>query len=117
MHRIAGYWGDRRIFIGFIDIGGGLAITAGLTAGLKVPSTSDTNGEFRSFNNDSRGTDVLASGWSVSCLIIGGVILGLSGRTDLGALIAHRPGRATLHDVHIGLASTMAMYMACRALT
>ena len=55
-------------------------------------------------------------GWSVSWLVIGGVVLGLWGGTDLGARMANRVGKTALHRILVGFVSMMAVYMAYKAL-
>ena len=51
-------------------------------------------------------------GWSVSWLVIGGVVLGLWCGTDLGA----RVGKTALHRILVGFTSVMAVYMTYKAL-
>jgi uncharacterized membrane protein YfcA len=105
---------------GFLGIGGGLAITVGLSAGLRVPRHQ---AQLVSLVISIIPTTIPAAwvywhqGWSVSWLVIGGVVLGLWGGTDLGARMANRVSKATLHHTLVGFVSAMAIYMAYKALT
>jgi uncharacterized protein len=105
---------------GFLGIGGGLAITVGLSAGLRVPRHQ---AQLVSLVISIIPTTIPAAwvywhqGWSVSWLVIGGVVLGLWGGTDLGARMASRVSKATLHHTLVGFVSAMAIYMAYKALT
>ena len=105
---------------GFLGIGGGLAITVGLSAGLGVPQHQ---AQLVSLVISIIPTTIPAAwvywhqGWSVSWLVIGGVVLGLWGGTDLGACMANRVNKATLHHTLVGFVSVMAIYMAYKALT
>jgi uncharacterized protein len=105
---------------GFLGIGGGLAITVGLSACLRVPQHQ---AQLVSLVISIIPTTILAAwvywhqGWSVSWLVIGGVVLGLWGGTDLGARMANRVSKTTLHHTLVGLVSVMAIYMAYKALT
>jgi uncharacterized protein len=104
---------------GFLGIGGGLAITVGLTAWLRVPQHQS---QMVSLVISIIPTTVPAAwiywhqGWSVSWLVVGGVIVGLWGGTDLGARMANRVGKTALRRVLVGFVSAMALYMAYRAL-
>jgi uncharacterized membrane protein YfcA len=104
---------------GFLGIGGGLAITVGLTAWLKVPQHQS---QMVSLVISTIPTTIPAAwiywhqGWSVSWLIIGGVVLGLWAGTDLGARAANRIGKSALHRVLVGFVSMMAIYMAYKAI-
>jgi len=104
---------------GFLGIGGGLAITVGLSAGLRVPQ------------HQAQLVSLVISiipmtippawvywhqGWSVSWLVIAGVVLGLWGGTDLGARMANRVSKTALHGILVGFVSVMAVYMAYKAL-
>jgi uncharacterized protein len=103
---------------GFMGIGGGLAVTVGLTATLRV---SQRQAQLVSLVLSLIPTTLPAAwvywhqGWSASWIVIGGVVLGLWGGTDLGARIANKLGKATLRRVLVGLVSAMAIYMACKA--
>jgi uncharacterized membrane protein YfcA len=104
---------------GFMGIGGGLATTVGLSAGLKVPQHQ---AQLVSLVMSIIPTTIPAAwvywhqGWSVSWLVLGGVVLGLWGGTDLGARVANRVGKTALHRVLVGFVSAMAVYMAYKAL-
>jgi uncharacterized membrane protein YfcA len=104
---------------GFLGIGGGLAIIVGLTAWLRVPQQQS---QLVSLVISIIPTTICAAGiywhqgWSVSWLIIGAVVLGLWGRTDIGARMANRVGKAALHHILVGFVSVMAVYMAYKAL-
>jgi uncharacterized protein len=105
---------------GFLGIGGGLAVTVCLSAGLKVPQHQ---AQLVSLVLGIIPTTIPAAwvywhqGWLVSWPIIGGVLLGLWAGTDLGASIANRLGNTALRRVLIGVVSTMAIYMAYKAQT
>lgn len=104
---------------GFMGIGGGLAITVGLSAGLKVPQHQ---AQLVSLVISIIPTTIPAAwvywhqGSSISWLVLGGVVLGLWGGTDLGARMANRVGKTALHRVLVGFVSAMAVYMAHKAL-
>jgi uncharacterized membrane protein YfcA len=104
---------------GFLGIRRGLAITVGLSAGLRVPQHQ---AQLVSLVISIIPTTIPAAwvywhqGWSVSWLVIGGVVLGLWGGTDLGARLANRVGKAALHHTLVGFVSVMAIYMAYKAL-
>jgi uncharacterized protein len=104
---------------GFLGIGGGLATTVGLSAGLKVPQHQ---AQMVSLVVSIIPTTIPAAwvywhqGWSVSWLVIGGVVLGLWGGTDLGTRMASGVSKATLHRILVGFVSAMAIYMAYKAL-
>lgn len=103
---------------GFLGIGGGLAITVGLSAGLRVPQHQ---AQLVSLVISIIPTTIPAAwvywhhGWSVSWLVIGGVMVGLWSGTDLGARMANRVGKTALHHILVGLVSVMAIYMAYKA--
>ena len=104
---------------GFFGIGGGLANTAGLSAGLRVPRHQ---AQLVSLVFSIIPTTIPAAwiywreGWSAPWLLIGGVVIGLRAGTDLGARMANRAGETALHRTLFCFASAMAIYMACRAL-
>lgn len=104
---------------GFLGIGGGLAITAGLAAWLKVPQHQ---AQLISLVMSIIPTTIPAAyvywhqGWSTSWLVIGGVIVGLWAGTDLGARMANRFSETGLRRMLVGFVSAMAMYMAYKAL-
>jgi uncharacterized membrane protein YfcA len=104
---------------GFLGIGGGLAITVGLTAWLRVPQHQS---QMVSLVISIIPTTIPAAwiywhrGWSVSWLVIGGVVLGLWCGTDLGARMANRVNKTALHRILVGFTSVMALYMVYKAL-
>jgi uncharacterized membrane protein YfcA len=104
---------------GFLGIGGGLAVTVGLSAGLRVPRHQ---AQLVSLALSLIPTTIPAAwvywhqGWSVSWLVIAGVVLGLWGGTNLGARVANRIGAETLHRTVIGFVAVMAIYMTYKAL-
>jgi len=104
---------------GFMGIGGGLAITVGLTSWLRVPQHQS---QMVSLVISIIPTTIPAAwiywhqGWSVSWLVLGGVVFGLWGGTDLGARLANRVEKTTLHRILVGFVSVMVIYMAYRAI-
>ena len=104
---------------GFLGIGGGLAVTVGLTAWLRVPQHQS---QMVSLAISVIPTTIPAAwiywqrGWSVSWLIIGAVVLGLWCGTDLGARMANRVDKRALHRILVGFTSVMALYMTYKAL-
>jgi hypothetical protein len=104
---------------GFLGIGGGLAVTAGLSGWLKVPQHQ---AQLISLAMSIIPTTIPAvyvywhQGWSASWLVIGGVIVGLWAGTDLGARVANRFSETGLRRMLVGFVSAMAMYMAYKAL-
>ena len=105
---------------GFLGIGGGLAITAGLAAWLKVPQHQ---AQLISLVMSIIPTTIPAAyvywhqGWSASWLVIGGVVVGLWAGTDLAARVANRFSESGLRRMLVGFVSAMAIYMAYKALT
>lgn len=105
---------------GFIGIGGGLAITVGLSAGLRVPQHQ---AQMISLILALLPTTVPAvlvywrQGWVPSWPVIVGVVLGLYVGTTLGALVANPVSAAALHRVLIGVVAVMTGYMAYKALS
>ncbi len=105
---------------GFLGIGGGLAITVGLSAGLNVPQRQ---AQLVSLMFSIIPSTIPAAwvywrqGWLASWPVIGGVVVGLWVGTDLGARLANRFDASKLHRVLVGFVSAMAIYMAYRALT
>ncbi len=108
-----------RFSSGFLGIGGGLAVTAGLSGWLKVPQHQ---AQLISLAMSIIPTTIPAvyvywhQGWSASWLVIGGVIVGLWAGTDLGARVANRFSETGLRRMLVGFVSAMAMYMAYKAL-
>lgn len=105
---------------GFLGIGGGLAITVGLSAWLRVPQHQ---AQMVSLVISIIPTTIPAAwvywqqGWSASWLVIGGVVLGLWIGTDVGARMANRVSKTALHNILVGFVSTMVIYMAYKALS
>jgi uncharacterized protein len=103
---------------GFMGIGGGLAITVGLTAALGVPRHQ---AQLISLILALVPTTLPAAwvywqqGWSSSWFATGGVVLGLWGGTDFGAQLANRMSEVTLHRTAIGFIVAMALSMAYSA--
>jgi uncharacterized membrane protein YfcA len=104
---------------GFLGIGGGLAITAGLGAGLRVPRHQ---AQLASLVFSILPATLPAAwiywrqGWSAPWLVVGGVVLGLWAGTDLGARMANRLQATKLHGILLGFVTAMAIYMAYEAL-
>ena len=105
---------------GFMGIGGGLAITVGLAAGLRVPqhqaqlvslvfSVIPTNLP-PAWIYWSKG---LVVGWPAMTGILAGLWIG----TDLGARLANGVSRSVLRRAMIAIVSLMAAYMTYKALT
>ncbi|AWM00832.1 sulfite exporter TauE/SafE family protein [Bradyrhizobium amphicarpaeae] len=105
---------------GFMGIGGGLAITVGLAAALRVPqhqaqlvslvfSVIPTNLP-PAWIYWSKG---LVVGWPAIIGILAGLWIG----TDLGARMANGVSRSVLRRAMITLVSLMAVYMTYKALT
>lgn len=105
---------------GFMGIGGGLAITIGLAAGLRVPQHQ---AQLVSLIFSVIPTNIPAAWiyWSQG-LVVGwpaiiGILAGLWVGTDLGARMANGVSKSVLRQVMIGLISLMALYMTHKALT
>jgi len=104
---------------GFLGIGGGLAITVGLSAWLRVPQHQ---AQLVSLALSMIPATIPAAwvywrqGWSTSWLIIAGVVLGLWAGADLGARLANRMNQKMLRRSLIGFVFSMAVYMASKAL-
>ena len=104
---------------GFLGIGGGLAITAGLSAGLKVPQHQ---AQMVSLVLSLLPLTIPAAwiywheGWSVPWSVIIGVVVGLWAGADLGARAANRLKQSSLRWILISFVSIMAAYMAFKAL-
>jgi uncharacterized membrane protein YfcA len=105
---------------GFMGIGGGLAITVGLAAGLRVPQHQ---AQLVSLIFSVIPTNIPAAWiyWSKGLMVgwpaIVGILAGLWIGTDLGARAANGVSKAVLHRVMIALISVMALYMTHKALT
>jgi len=105
---------------GFMGIGGGLAITVGLAAGLRVPQHQ---AQLVSLIFSVIPTNIPAAWiyWSKG-LVVGwpaviGILAGLWIGTDLGARMANGVGKSVLRRVMIALISLMALYMTHKALS
>jgi len=105
---------------GFMGIGGGLAITVGLAAGLRVPQHQ---AQLVSLIFSVLPTNIPAAWiyWSKGLMVgwpaVIGILAGLWLGTDLGARAANRVSKAALRRVMIALISMMALYMTQKALT
>ena len=105
---------------GFMGIGGGLAITVGLAAGLRVPQHQ---AQLISLVFSVVPTNIPAAWiyWSKGLMVgwpaIIGILAGLWIGTDLGARMANGVSKTVLRRVMIALVSLMAIYMAHKALT
>ncbi|MET4385023.1 putative membrane protein YfcA [Bradyrhizobium sp. F1.4.3] len=105
---------------GFMGIGGGLAITVGLAAGLRVPQHQ---AQLVSLIFSVIPTNIPAAWiyWSKGLMVgwpaIIGILAGLWVGTDLGARMANGVSKSVLRRTMIGLVSLMALYMAHKALT
>ena len=105
---------------GFMGIGGGLAITVGLAAGLRVPQHQ---AQLVSLIFSVIPTNIPAAWiyWSKGLMVgwpaILGILAGLWIGTDLGARAANRVSKAVLRRSMIGLIALMALYMSYKALS
>ena len=103
---------------GYLGIGGGLAIVAGLTGGLKVPQHQ---AQMVSLVLSIIPTTIPAAyvywraGQTPAWPILVAVIVGLYCGTDLGARAANRMKSITLRRVLVIMVTAMAAYMAWRA--
>ncbi len=104
---------------GFLGIGGGLAITVGLSVGLRVPQHQ---AQLVSLVFSVVPTTILAAWvyWSDGLLVswpaLTGIVIGLWLGTDLGARAANRSDRLTLQRTLLLLTAAMALYMTYKAL-
>jgi len=104
---------------GFMGIGGGLAITVGLAAGLRVPQHQ---AQLVSLVFSVIPTNLPAAWiyWSKGLMVgwpaIIGILAGLWVGTDLGARMANGVSRSALRRAMIALVSLMALYMTYKAL-
>jgi len=104
---------------GFMGIGGGLAITVGLAAGLRVPQHQ---AQLVSLIFSVIPTNILAAWiyWSKGLMVgwpaITGILAGLWIGTDLGARMANGVSKSVLRRVMIAMVALMAIYMATKAL-
>ena len=104
---------------GFIGIGGGLAITVGLAAGLRVPQHQ---AQLVSLVFSIIPTNLPAAWiyWSKGLMVgwpaIIGILAGLWVGSDLGARMANGVSKSVLRRVMIAFISLMALYMTHKAL-
>jgi uncharacterized membrane protein YfcA len=104
---------------GFMGIGGGLAITVGLAAGLRVPQHQ---AQLVSLIFSVIPTNIPAAWiyWSKGLMVgwpaIIGIIAGLWVGTDLGARMANGVSKEVLRRSMITLIAPMALYMSYKAL-
>ena len=105
---------------GFMGIGGGLAITVGLAAGLRVPQHQ---AQLVSLIFSVIPTNIPAAWiyWSKGLMVgwpaIIGIVAGLWIGTDLGARMANGVSKSVLRRAVIALIALMALYMIHKALT
>ncbi|MBR0847314.1 sulfite exporter TauE/SafE family protein [Bradyrhizobium diazoefficiens] len=105
---------------GFMGIGGGLAITVGLAAGLRVPQHQ---AQLISLVFSVIPTNIPAAWiyWSKGLMVgwpaIIGILAGLWIGTDLGARMANGVSKTVLRRVMIALVVLIALYMARKALS
>ncbi|WBL82604.1 sulfite exporter TauE/SafE family protein [Bradyrhizobium xenonodulans] len=103
---------------GFMGIGGGLAITVGLAAGLRVPQHQ---AQLVSLIFSIIPTNIPAAWiyWSKGLMVgwpaIIGIVAGLWVGTDLGARLANGVGKSVLRRSMIALVALMALYMTYKA--
>jgi uncharacterized protein len=103
---------------GYLGIGGGLAIVAGLTGGLRV---LQHQAQMVGLAVSIIPTTIPAAyvywraGQMPAWPILVAVIVGLYGGTDLGARAANRMKSTTLRRVLVIIVTAMAAYMAWRA--
>jgi len=104
---------------GFMGIGGGLAITVGLVAVLKVPQHQ---AQMLSLVFSLIPMTIPAAwiywhnGWLVSWPAIAAILAGLWLGTDLGARMANGVDKAALRRILIAFVSLMTLYMAFKAI-
>ena len=104
---------------GFMGIGGGLAITVGLAAGLRVPQHQ---AQLVSLVFSIIPTNLPAAWiyWSKGLMVgwpaIIGILAGLWVGSDLGARMANGVSKSVLRRVMIAFISLMALYMTHKAL-
>jgi uncharacterized protein len=104
---------------GFLGIGGGLAITVGLSAWLKVPQRL---AQMISLVLLTVPLTIPAAwvywreGRIVELPILAGVVLGLIGGADIGARLANTVNDKTLRRLLIGFIALITAYMASEAL-
>ncbi|WP_027574227.1 sulfite exporter TauE/SafE family protein [Bradyrhizobium sp. WSM1743] len=105
---------------GFMGIGGGLAITVGLAAGLRVPQHQ---AQLVALVFSLIPTNIPAASvyWSKGLMVgwpaIIGILAGLWIGTDLGARMANGVSKSVLRRAMVALVSLMALYMTHKALS
>ncbi|MBW7967102.1 sulfite exporter TauE/SafE family protein [Bradyrhizobium sp. BR 10261] len=105
---------------GFMGIGGGLAITVGLAAGLRVPQHQ---AQLVSLIFSVIPTNIPAAWiyWSKGLMVgwpaIIGIVAGLWVGTDLGARAANGVSKTVLRRSMVALVALMALYMTYKALS
>ncbi|MBP0112059.1 sulfite exporter TauE/SafE family protein [Bradyrhizobium vignae] len=105
---------------GFMGIGGGLAITVGLAAGLRVPQHQ---AQLVSLVFSIIPTNVPAAWiyWSKGLMVgwpaVTGILAGLWIGIDLGARMANGVSKSALRRAMIAFVSLMALYMTHKALS
>ncbi|MGY8662633.1 sulfite exporter TauE/SafE family protein [Bradyrhizobium sp. UFLA05-109] len=105
---------------GFMGIGGGLAITVGLAAGLRVPQHQ---AQLISLIFSVIPTNIPAAWiyWSKGLMVgwpaIIGIVAGLWVGTDLGARMANNVSKSVLRQTIIGFVGLTALYMTYKALS
>jgi uncharacterized membrane protein YfcA len=103
---------------GFLGIGGGLAITVGLVAGLKV---AQHQAQLASLLFSVIPTTMPAAwiywnkGLAVGFPALIAILVGLWIGTDLGARVANQVGKTVLRKILIGFVSAMTLYMVFKA--
>ena len=104
---------------GFLGIGGGLAITVGLSAALGVPQHQ---AQMVSLVLSLIPTTLppayvyWTQGFSASWLAIAGIVAGLWLGSDLGARCANRIDKTSLHRTMVWFVAAMALLMAWKAM-
>jgi len=105
---------------GFMGIGGGLATVVGLSAVMGVPQHQ---AQMVSLVLSLIPTTLPSAlvyfeqGWSSPWTVLAGVIIGLLVGNDIGARLANRVDRSSLHVIMVLFVSMMALYMAWKALS
>jgi uncharacterized protein len=104
---------------GFLGIGGGLAITALMAAGLKL---QQHRAQAYSLAVTALPLTLpaafvyLRQGWDIPWTVVAGVVVGLWIGTLIGSQFANRLAEATLRRLSFGCIGAMTLYMAFRAL-
>jgi uncharacterized membrane protein YfcA len=104
---------------GFLGIGGGLAIVAGLGAGLGVPQQHAQMVALALTPPPMTAPAAYVywrAGWAAPWPALVGAIIGLWTGADLGARAADRLGETALRRLVVGFVAAMALAMAAKAL-